>query len=44
LKLALGRVIEECAAKVGAESVDTDVLDRLVDATTRVPHDETGSP
>jgi hypothetical protein len=43
LKLAIGRVVEECAAKVGAESVDTDVLDRLVDTATRVPHNETDS-
>jgi hypothetical protein len=34
---ALGRVVEERAAKVGAESVDADVLDRLVDAATRAP-------
>ena len=40
---ALGRVVEERAAKVGAENVDTDVLDRLVDAATRVPHNETDS-
>ncbi|KAI0246532.1 TPR-like protein [Lactifluus subvellereus] len=32
---ALGRVVEERAAKVGPESVDEDVLDRLVDAATR---------
>ena len=32
---ALGRVVEERASKVGAESVDVDVLDRLVDAATR---------
>ncbi|KAH9959217.1 TPR-like protein [Russula dissimulans] len=37
---ALGRVVEERAAKVGAESVDVDVLDRLVDAATRAPPDE----
>ena len=40
---ALGRVVEERAAKVGAESVDEDVLDRLVDAATRAPPDESGS-
>jgi hypothetical protein len=32
---ALGRVVEERAAKVGPESVDADVLDRLVDGATR---------
>ncbi|KAI0301519.1 TPR-like protein [Multifurca ochricompacta] len=37
---ALGRVVEERAAKVGPESVDEDVLDRLVDAATRQPLDE----
>ena len=37
---ALGRVVEERAAKVGAESVDADVLDRLVDAATRAPPEE----
>jgi hypothetical protein len=37
---ALGRVVEERAAKVGSESVDEDVLDRLVDAATRAPPDE----
>ncbi|KAF8261197.1 TPR-like protein [Lactarius quietus] len=31
---ALGRVVEERASKVGAESVDVDVLDRLVDAAS----------
>jgi hypothetical protein len=36
---ALGRVVEERAAKVGSESVDTDVLDRLVDAATRAAPD-----
>ena len=44
LKLGIGRVVEECAAKVGAESVDrlnTDVLNRVVDTATRVPHNET---
>lgn len=40
---ALGRVVEERAAKMGPESVDTDVLDRLVDAATRAPPDEPGS-
>ena len=40
---ALGRVVEERATKVGAESVDTDVLDRLVDAATRAPPDGTDS-
>ncbi len=40
---ALGRVVEERATKVGAESVDTDVLNRLVDAATRAPHNETDS-
>jgi hypothetical protein len=34
---ALGRVVEERAAKVGADAVDEDVLDRLVDAVTRAP-------
>ena len=38
---ALGRVVEERAAKMGAESVDTDVLDRLVDAATRASPNET---
>jgi hypothetical protein len=36
---ALGRVVEERASKVGAESVDADVLDRLVDAATREDDD-----
>jgi hypothetical protein len=40
---ALGRVVEERAAKVGVESVDEDVLDRLVDAATRAPPDESGN-
>ena len=40
---ALGRVVEERAAKVGPESVDVDVLDRLVDAATRAPLDELGN-
>lgn len=34
---ALGRIIEERSAKVGAECVDEDVLERLVDAVTRAP-------
>lgn len=34
---ALGRIVEERSAKVGAESVDEDVLERLVDAVTRAP-------
>lgn len=34
---ALGRVVEIRSAKVGAESVDEDVLERLVDAVTRAP-------
>ncbi|KAH9031453.1 TPR-like protein [Lactarius deliciosus] len=37
---ALGRVVEERAAKVGVESVDADVLDRLVAAATRAPPEE----
>jgi hypothetical protein len=40
---ALGRVVEERAAKVGSESVDTDVLDRLVDAATRASPGEPGN-
>ena len=36
---ALGRVVEERAAKDGAACVDEDVLDRLVDAATRGPED-----
>jgi hypothetical protein len=40
---ALGRVVEERAAKVGPESVDVDVLDRLVDAATRGQLHEPGS-
>jgi len=32
---ALGRVVEETSAKMGAKSVDEDVLERLVDAVTR---------
>lgn len=34
---ALGRIVEERSAKDGAQSVDEDVLDRLVDAVTRAP-------
>lgn len=34
---ALNRVVEIRSEKVGAESVDEDVLDRLVDAVTRAP-------
>lgn len=34
---ALGRVVEETSEKVGAKSVDEDVLERLVDAVTRAP-------
>ncbi|KAF9449038.1 TPR-like protein [Macrolepiota fuliginosa MF-IS2] len=37
---ALGRVVEETSGKVGAESVDEDVLDRLVDAVTRASPNE----
>lgn len=40
---ALGRVVEERAAKVGAESVDEDVLDRLVDAAMRPPPNDSGN-
>lgn len=36
---ALGRVVEETSEKMGAESVDEDVLERLVDAVTRAPAD-----
>ncbi|VDB90478.1 unnamed protein product [Peniophora sp. CBMAI 1063] len=36
---ALGRIVEERAAKNGADAVDVDVLDRLVDAVTRAPAD-----
>jgi len=32
---ALARIVEERSAKVGAECVDEDVLDKLVDAATR---------
>jgi len=34
---ALARIVEERSAKVGAECVDEDVLERLVDAVTRAP-------
>jgi hypothetical protein len=34
---ALGRVVEETSAKVGAKSLDEDVVERLVDAVTRAP-------
>ncbi|EJD01697.1 TPR-like protein [Fomitiporia mediterranea MF3/22] len=34
---AQARVVEERAAKVGADAVDEDVLDRLVDAVIRAP-------
>jgi hypothetical protein len=37
---ALGRIVQETASKTGAQSVDEDVLDRLVDAVSRVPYDE----
>ncbi|XP_006456900.1 hypothetical protein AGABI2DRAFT_229114 [Agaricus bisporus var. bisporus H97] len=37
---ALGRVVEVTSEKVGAQSVDEDVLDRLVEAVTRIPADE----
>ena len=40
---ALGRVVEERATEVGAESVDEDVLDRLVHAATRAPPNDGGS-
>lgn len=36
---ALGRVVEETSDKVGAQSVDEDVLERLVNAATRVSDD-----
>ncbi|KAI0029588.1 hypothetical protein K488DRAFT_56076 [Vararia minispora EC-137] len=36
---ALGRIVEERATKIGADAVDEDVLDRLVDAITRAPSD-----
>jgi hypothetical protein len=34
---ALGRVVEQRSNKAGAECVDEDVLDKLVDAVTRAP-------
>lgn len=34
---ALGRIVEERSTKDGAQSVDEDVLERLVDAVTRAP-------
>jgi hypothetical protein len=34
---ALSRVVEETSVKVGANSVDEDVLERLVDAVTKAP-------
>lgn len=34
---ALSRIVEERSSKVGAECVDHDVLERLVDAVTRAP-------
>lgn len=37
---ALARIVEERAVKDGADCVDEDVLDRLVDAVTRAPADE----
>jgi tetratricopeptide (TPR) repeat protein len=37
---ALERVVEETSGKVGAKSVDEDVLDRLVDAVTRTSVDK----
>ncbi|KAG2143622.1 hypothetical protein DEU56DRAFT_900203 [Suillus clintonianus] len=36
---ALTRIVEERSAKTGAESVDEEVLERLVNAVTRVPVD-----
>ncbi|KAI1795004.1 TPR-like protein [Ganoderma leucocontextum] len=39
---ALGRIVEERAAKDGAACVDEDVLDRLVDAAARGPGDGAG--
>jgi hypothetical protein len=36
---AQGRIVEERAVKVGAECVDEEVLERLVDAVTRAPAD-----
>ena len=34
---ALGRIVDQTGDKLGADSVDEDVLDRLVDAVTRAP-------
>ena len=34
---ALGRIVDQTGDKVGADSVDEDVLDRLVEAVTRAP-------
>lgn len=39
---AQARVVEERSGKIGAESVDEDVLDRLVDAVVRVRRDDGG--
>lgn len=36
---AQARIVEECAAKIGAECVDERVLARLVDAVTKTPED-----
>ena len=36
-------MVEERAAKIGAEGVDEDVLNRLVDAATHAPPDKSGS-
>jgi hypothetical protein len=36
---ALSRVVEETSTKMGAKSVDEDVLERLVDAVTKAPSD-----
>lgn len=36
---ALGRVVEETSAKIGADSVDEDVLERLVSAVIKAPND-----
>lgn len=41
---ALGRVVEERYAKDGADSVDEDVLERLVDAATRAEAENTTEP
>lgn len=37
---ALARIVEERSAKTGAECVDEEVLERLVNAVTRVPADD----